>query len=49
MRTTVKPDGVTLSLTQMQDQQQQNRNDDELLHDNEAPQVVHVDVMHSTE
>ena len=32
----------------MQDQQQQNRNDDEVQHDNEAPHL-HVDAMYSTE
>ncbi len=47
--TTVKPDGVcNIVINTMQGQQQQNRNDDEIQHDYEAPHV-HDDAMYSTE
>jgi hypothetical protein len=47
--TTVKPDGVcNIVINTMQGQQQQNRNDDEIQHDYEAPHA-HVDAMYSTE
>ena len=46
--TTVKPNGAcNIDINTMQDQQQQNRNEDEIQHDNEAPHV-HVDAMYST-
>jgi hypothetical protein len=49
IRTTAKADGVCNIVNDtMQDQQQKNRNDDEIQHDNEAPHVC-VDVMYSTE
>ena len=47
--TTVNPDGVcNIVSNTIQDQQQHNRNDDEVQHENKAPHV-HVDAMYSTE